>query len=73
MLTALFVSLLSLSLSFSGVKHPASLPVTAFLLVLELLLPAPGDHVPVHLCQKSSLSSVTSSSCCSLRRFCSPE
>lgn len=43
-LTDLFLSLLSLSLSFSGIKPHSSLPMTASHLVLELLPPAPGDH-----------------------------
>lgn len=45
MLMGLFLSLLSLSLSFSGRKCHTYLPVTPSCLVLVLFLPAPGDHV----------------------------
>lgn len=44
-LMGLFLSLLSLSLLFSGKKTHTSLLVTASHLVLELLPFAPGDHV----------------------------
>lgn len=45
-LMGLFLSLLSLSLLFSGKKTHTSLLVTASHLVLELLPSAPGDQVP---------------------------
>lgn len=67
------ISLLSLSLSFSGRKPHASLPVTASSYWSFFLLPQ-VTVLPVHPCQKSPLPpAVASSSCCGLRSFCSPE
>lgn len=54
---------------------PASLPMAVSFMVLELLPPAPSDHVPVYPCKKpphpSAVFSFSSSS--SLGSFCSLE
>lgn len=72
----LFLSFLSLSLSFPGrTTPPASLPMAVSFMVLELLPPASGNHAPVYPCKKpphpSAVFSFSSSS--SLGSFCSLE